>query len=172
MRSTGEVMGIAPTFGEAFFKAQLGAGSKLKTSGLVFISVRDNDKRLLIPIAAELEALGYALAATNGTGQVLQRNGIACRILNKVQQGGDTVLEHLKQLAFVINTPNHKGARSDEGRIRSACAMAGVPCFTTLASAGVLIGAIRQQQRQDFQVRPLQELLPDRGAWRPKAAVG
>ncbi|MDA3960756.1 MAG: carbamoyl-phosphate synthase large subunit [Planctomycetota bacterium] len=167
MRSTGEVMGIAPTFGEAFYKAQLGAGNQLPTSGKVFISVRDNDKRLTLPIAAEIASLGYQILSTRGTGQVLQRNGIPCTILNKVQDGTGSVLDHMDQIAFLINTPNNRGARTDEGKIRSACAVSGTPCFTTLASAAVLVSALRQQSREPYQVRSLQSQLPNAGVWRP-----
>jgi len=168
MRSTGEVMGIAPTFSEAFFKAQLGSGNNVPPSGKVFISVRDNDKRQVIAIAADLAELGYELLSTRGTAQVLNRNGIACKILNKVQDGGETVLDHFDDLAFIINTPNNRGARSDEGRIRSACAVTGTPCFTTLSSVMVLTPALRNQSRSPYQVRCLQSLLPNAGVWKPK----
>ena len=167
MKSTGEVMGIAPTFGEAFFKSQLGAGQALKLAGKVFISVRDNDKRLMIPLAQQIADLGYQICSTRGTGQVLQRNGIKVEILSKVQDGGNTVLNHLRHLAFVINTPNAKGGRSDEGKIRSACAVSNTPYFTTLNSVGALVSSLRQVKRAGYQVRSLQELLPERGVWRP-----
>ncbi|MFW5882566.1 MAG: carbamoyl-phosphate synthase large subunit [Planctomycetota bacterium] len=172
MRSTGEVMGNAPSFGEAFFKAQLGAGNELPETGEVFISVRDNDKRLVIPLAWEVAELGYTILSTRGTGEVLAKNGIPVTILNKVQQGGETLLDHLEQLAFVINTPDNRGGRTDEGRIRSACAQTGTPCFTTLASASALLGAIRSQRREPYQVRTLQELLPGRGIWEQPRLAG
>ena len=90
-----------------------------------------------------------------------------CRVLNKVKDGGDTVLTNLKQIAFVINTPQKRGGGSDEARIRSACAVSNTPYFTTLSSAAALISALKQQKRDDYQVRPLQDILPDRGVWRP-----
>jgi len=167
MKSTGEVMGIAPTFGEAFYKAQLGAGNAVKLTGQVFISVRDNDKRLVILLAQAIADLGFEILTTHGTGQVLERSGIPARVLNKVKDGGDTVLNHLREVAFVINTPNRRGGQSDEGRIRSACAVAATPYFTTLSSAAALVSALKQQKRCDYTVRPLQDLLPDRGVWRP-----
>jgi carbamoyl-phosphate synthase large subunit len=167
MKSTGEVMGIAPTFGEAYFKAQLGAGTHVPLKGKVFISVRDNDKRQILSIAQQLTDLGYEIYTTNGTGRALERNGVPVKRLNKVKDGGDTVLGHLKELAFVVNTPNSKGGRSDEAKIRSACAVANIPHFTTLDSVGALITAIRQVRKYDYQVRPLQDLLPERGVWRP-----
>jgi carbamoyl-phosphate synthase large subunit len=168
MRSTGEVMGIAPTFGEAFYKAQLGAGNALRLDGQVFISVRDNDKRLVILLAQAISDLGYEILTTRGTGVVLERNGIPIRVLNKVKDGGETVLSHLKQIAFVINTPNRRGGGSDEGRIRSACAIGGTPYFTTLSSAAALVSSLKQQHRAEYQVRPLQEFLAERGVWKPK----
>ncbi|MBA2480379.1 MAG: carbamoyl-phosphate synthase large subunit [Planctomycetes bacterium] len=171
MRSTGEVMGIAPTFGEAYYKAQLGAGTAVPLHGKVFISVRDNDKRLMIALAQEIADLGYQISSTRGTGKILERGGIPVKILNKVKDGGDTVLAHLKELAFVINTPNNRGGRSDEGKIRSACAVSGTPYFTTLSSVAALISALRQLKRADYQVRSLQELLPNKGLWKPAEAA-
>jgi len=172
MKSTGEVMGIAPTFGEAYYKAQLGTGSRaIPLSGKVFISVRDNDKRMMVALAYELSDLGYTIFSTRGTGRILERNGVSVTILNKVKDGGDTVLAHLKQLAFVINTPNSRGGRSDEGKIRSACAVSGTPYFTTLSSAAALVQSLRQLKKADYQVRSLQELLPHGGIWRPLAAA-
>ena len=167
MRSTGEVMGIAPSFGEAFYKSQMGAGSTIPFDGKVFISVRDNDKRLIISLAAELADMGYQLLGTGGTAEILNRNGITCEQLSKIQDGGNTVLEHLDQLAFVINTPNNRGARTDEGRIRSACAMRGIPCITTLASAGCLMISLRKARHEGYQVRSLQSMLPGGGVWAP-----
>lgn len=176
MRSTGEVMGIAPSFCEAFFKATMGAGNVLPPNGKVFISVRDNDKRSLIPLAWEIADLGYEIFSTRGTGRVLERNGIAVTTLAKVQDarvsGAPSLLDYLDEVAFVINTPNHRGARSDEGKIRSSCAVRGVPCFTTLAGASALIGALRERRNHTWDVRPLQEILKDGGVWRrPSTAV-
>ncbi len=162
MRSTGEVMGIAPSFGEAFYKAQLGAGNRLreKEKNEVFISVRDNDKRSLIPLAREIADLGYTILSTRGTAGLLLKNGIPAKGVNKIKDGGENLLDHLGSLSFVINTPNHKGARFDEARIRSACAVNGTPCFTTLAAASALVGSLRNEQKQTYSVRSLQELLP------------
>ncbi|GDY12423.1 carbamoyl-phosphate synthase [Planctomycetota bacterium] len=167
MRSTGEVMGIAPTFGEAYYKAEMGSGSTVPLSGKIFISVRDSDKRLIIPLAQQLHDMGYQVYCTQGTSVVLESGGVPVKVLNKIKDGGDTVLGHLKELAFVINTPNAKGGKSDEGKLRSACAVTGVPYYLTLASAAALVSALRQVKRTDWQVRSLQELLPDRGVWRP-----
>jgi len=167
MRSTGEVMGIAPTFGEAFYKAQLGAGNALKPTGKVFISVRDHDKRAVIPLAQGISALGYDIFTTRGTGQVLSRNGIPCTILGKVRDGGDHVLKHLKQMAFVITTPILRGGGSDESKIRSACAVSATPYFTTLNGATALVTALKQQAQKPYQVRPIQDILPDQGRWSP-----
>ena len=170
MRSTGEVMGIAKTYGEAYYKSQLGAGSNVALAGKVFISVRDNDKRLIIPIAQHIVDLGYEIYTTGGTGRILERQGVAVSYLNKVKDGGNTVLQHLKELAFVINTPNNRGGKTDESRIRSACAVSNTPYFTTLSSAAALVGALRQLKRADYTVNSLQELLPNRGVWKALAA--
>ena len=157
MRSTGEVMGIAPSFGEAYFKAQLGAGNNLRKKGKVFISVRDNDKRNMIPLAREIHSLGYEIITTRGTGAALHNNGIPVTQIDKLQNGDDNVLNHLDELAFVLNTPNNRGARTDEGKIRSACAVRGVPCFTTLATASALVGGLVAEAHQTYEVRPLQD---------------
>jgi carbamoyl-phosphate synthase large subunit len=170
MKSTGEVMGIAPTFGEAYYKAQLGAGTNVPLSGKVFISVRDHDKRQVIPLAQQIHDLGYEIYSTGGTARGLVRNGVPVKVLNKVKTGGDTVLGHLKELAFVVNTPNAKGGRSDESKIRSSCAVAQVPYFTTLDSVSSLITALRHVKKHDYHVRSLQELLPERGVWRAAAS--
>ncbi len=167
MRSTGEVMGVAKTFGEAYYKSQLGAGSNVALAGKVFVSVRDNDKRLIIPLAQLIVDLGYQIYTTGGTGKIMERHGVPVTYLNKVRVGGDTVLDHLKELAFVINTPNNRGGKTDESKIRSACAVANTPYFTTLSSAAALVGALRQLKRADYTVLSLQELLPNNGVWRP-----
>jgi carbamoyl-phosphate synthase large subunit len=169
MKSTGEVMGVAPTFGEAYFKAQLGAGTNVPLTGQVFISVRDNDKRLTIALAQQLSDMGYEICSTRGTGKALQRGGVPVTFLNKVKDGGETVLSRLKQIAFVLNTPSNKGAKHDEAKIRSACAVSGKPYFTTLSSAAALVGALRQVKREGYAVAPLQDILPARGVWRPAA---
>jgi carbamoyl-phosphate synthase large subunit len=171
MRSTGEVMCIAMTYGEAYYKSQLGAGSNVALAGRVFISVRDNDKRLIIPLAQHIADLGYEIYTTGGTGRILERGGVPVTYLNKVKDGGNTVLQHLKELAFVINTPNNRHGKTDESRIRSACAVSNTPYFTTLSSAAALVGALRQLKRADYTVVPLQELLPTRGVWRPAHQV-
>jgi carbamoyl-phosphate synthase large subunit len=176
MRSTGEVMGVAASFGEAYYKAEMGAGTTVRLPGMggrdtkVFISVRDHDKRAIIPLAQQIHDLGYQIYCTRGTSTVLLSAGVPVKVLNKITDGGDTVLGHLKELAFVILTPNAKGGKSDEGKLRSSCAVSGVPYFLTLASATALVGALRQIRRADWSVRPLQELLPDRGVWRPATA--
>ena len=169
MKSTGEVMGVAPTFGEAYYKAQLGAGTHVPLSGPVFISVRDSDKRVTIMLAQQLADMGYEILSTRGTARTLERGGVPVTVLNKVKDGGDTVLTRLKQIAFVLNTPSNKGAKHDEAKIRSACAVMGKPYFTTLSSAAALIGALRQLKKQDYSVRSLQEILPGRGVWKQQA---
>ncbi len=167
MKSTGEVMGVARTFGEAYYKAELGAGTNVPMSGPVFISVRDNDKRIAMTLAQQLSDMGYEILSTRGTAKSLMRGGVPVTVLNKVKDGGDNVLTRLKQIAFVVNTPSNKGAKHDEAKIRSACAVAGKPYFTTLSSATALVGALRQLKKHDYTVTPLQEILPGRGVWKP-----
>lgn len=139
MRSTGEVMGVGRTFGEALFKSQLGAGNMLPPAGAtVFISVRDEDKPRAIVVAAELADAGYKLVATRGTGAALAKAGIDCKVVNKVSDGRPNVLDKIKnhEIQLVITTSNEsRGEISDARAIRMAALANRVTYFTTIAGA-------------------------------------
>jgi carbamoyl-phosphate synthase large subunit len=159
MRSTGEVMGIDDSFPVAFAKSQLAANSALPASGQVFVSVADRDKAEVVPVARELEALGYALIATRGTASALRTAGVAVREVPKLQEGRPNLIDYIQndQIALVINTPSGKGARTDEGKIRAAAVAHGVTCITTLAAAQAAVEACRALRQRELTVRALQE---------------
>jgi carbamoyl-phosphate synthase large subunit len=165
MRSTGEVMGIDATFGAAFAKAEIAAGVHLPLKGTVFISVSNPDKRSVIFPAKRLEDLGFHLAATKGTGRVLQRAGVKVEIVPKLSgpqvDGQKNVVEKISsgEIEMVFNTPFGRGARSDGYFIRTAAVAAGVPCITTMAGMAAAVQGIEASVLGTVEVRSLQEHL-------------
>ena len=161
MRSTGEVMGIAPDFAAAFAKAQNAALSKLPREGTVFVSVAPRDRKAVLPIAAKLAAMGYKLVSTSGTGSALAAAGIKVDIVRKVHEGRPNLLDHLANgsIALILNTPSGKGARTDEGRIRASAVSHGVPCITTVAGAKAAVMALERLRQGKLDVYALQDLL-------------
>jgi carbamoyl-phosphate synthase large subunit len=164
MRSTGEVMGIDTTFPMAFAKAQMAASSLLPRSGSIFISVADRDKAEVVTIARRLAELDYRLISTRGTATTLRAAGIAVLELPKIQEGRPNLIDYMKngQVDLVINTPSGKGARTDEGKIRSAAVAHGVTCITTLAAAHAAVDACRALREHELTVCPLQDWFPNR----------
>ncbi|MEU4570766.1 carbamoyl-phosphate synthase large subunit [Micromonospora sp. NPDC023956] len=164
MKSTGEVMGIDTSFGHAFAKSQSAAYGSLPTSGRIFVSVANRDKRGMIFPIKRLADLGFEILATTGTAEVLRRHGIACEQIRKHYETGageDAVSLILGgEVALVINTPQGSGAsaRSDGYEIRSAAVTADIPCITTVPGAAAAVMGIEARIRGDMQVRPLQEL--------------
>jgi len=158
MKSTGEVMGIGRTFGEAFAKSQLAAGSDLPRSGLAFLSVRDADKFVAADIAKELAALGFEILATRGTAQTILDAGIDCTIVNKVTDGRPHIVDRLKndEISFIINTTEGKQAIADSFTIRRTALQHQVSYTTTIAGARATILALKAQQTTD--VNRLQDL--------------
>ncbi|MDG4758685.1 carbamoyl-phosphate synthase large subunit [Micromonospora sp. WMMD710] len=164
MKSTGEVMGIDTNFGHAFAKSQSAAYGSLPTTGKIFVSVANRDKRGMIFPIKRLADLGFEIVATAGTAEVLRRHGIACEQIRKHYQAGegdDAVSLILGgDVALVINTPQGSGAsaRSDGYEIRSAAVTADIPCITTVPGAAAAVMGIEARIRGDMQVRPLQDL--------------
>lgn len=165
MRSTGEVMGMDINFPIAFAKAQAGAYGGLPDSGTVFISVADRDKRNIILPALRFSQLGFSIVTTEGTGEVLQRNGIPARVINKVSShaGDDTIVELInrREVDIVINTPSGSSARADGYEIRASAVAADMPLFTNMAQVSAAVASI-DNIRDGFQVRSLQEYAIDR----------
>ncbi len=161
MRSTGEVMGIAPDFAAAFAKSQLGASSKLPMTGTVFVSVAARDRKAVVPIAAKLSSLGYNLMCTGGTAAALAAEGISVSTVRKIHEGRPNLLDHLAngQIALIVNTPSGKGARTDEGRIRASAVSHGIPCITTINAARAAVAALERLRKGALDVYALQDLL-------------
>lgn len=159
MRSTGEVMGVGKTFGEALFKSQLGSGSVLPPAGTVFISVRDEDKPRAIVVASELLDKGYSLVATRGTAAALVKAGIPCKVVNKVSEGRPSVIDKIKnhEIQLVITTSNEsRGEISDARNIRMAALANRVTYYTTIAGGRAAVEGIKHLS--DAQVCSLQEM--------------
>jgi len=144
MKSTGEVMGSGKSFGEAFFKASLGASSELPHSGMAFISVRDQDKAGVVPVAKRLIESGFSLMATDGTQKVISEAGIACARVNKMQQGQPHIVDEIKNdaIVLVINTTDGKQAISDSYQIRQQALRRKVAYTTTLSGANAICAAL------------------------------
>jgi carbamoyl-phosphate synthase large subunit len=159
MKSTGEAMGSGATFGEAFAKAQLGCRHFLPTGGNAFLSVNDNDKANLIPIARELAGLGFTLLATSGTALTLRAAGLDVTSIYKVNEGRPHVVDYLKnsEIALIVNTPLGKTSFFDERSIRRTALTYGVPCVTTLSGASAVVQAIRSMRDDTWNVPCLQE---------------
>ena len=165
MKSTGEVMGISERFSIAFAKSQLAAGTVLPKSGKVFISVTDRSKEQMTNVARRLERLGFELLATKGTALRLEEAGIRVQPLKKLQEGHPNVLDYVidGNLHLVINTPSGKGARTDEGRIRAAAVLRGIPCITTLQAAEAAIVAMEALRQEEMTVQAVQDRFPNYG---------
>jgi carbamoyl-phosphate synthase large subunit len=166
MRSTGEVMASASDLPTAFAKAERAAGRRLPSSGTAFLSVRDEDKRLVLPVAQALAGLGFRLLATAGTARTLAGAGLAVEYVRKVTEKGEgpSVVDLVRRgrCDLVINTPQGSGARTDGYRIREAALVARVPCITTISGAAAAVEAIAHardevalslQERIDAQAR-------------------
>jgi carbamoyl-phosphate synthase large subunit len=159
MKSTGEVMGSAETFGEAFAKAQISAGQTLPTSGTVFISVTDRDKEGALELAKRFIDLGFKLVATHGTADRLEKAGLPVDRVYKVKEGRPHVVDLIKgdRVQLVINTPHGQEPWFDEKAIRRATVTHRIPAITTIAAAWAAAEGIAALQRNELAVRSLQE---------------
>ncbi len=159
MRSTGEVMGVSDEFAVAFNKSQIAAGVVLPSSGNVFLSIASRHRSGIATMALQLHDMGYKLLATAGTAMELERAGIPVTRVRKLAEGNPNLIDYLKndEVSLIINTPNGKGARTDEGRIRAAAVQFGVPCITTLAAAKMAVEAMSVMRTTSMTVMSLQE---------------
>ncbi|WP_026424380.1 carbamoyl-phosphate synthase large subunit [Actinokineospora inagensis] len=161
MKSTGEVMGIDTSFGKAFAKSQTASYGNLPTSGRVFVSVANRDKRAMVFPVKRLADFGFEVLATSGTAEVLRRNGIPCTVVRKHFEGDDNIVDLIRDggVEMVINTPygNH-GPRVDGYEIRTAAVSRDIPCITTIQGAAAAVHGIEALIRDDIGVRPLQAL--------------
>ena len=159
MKSTGEVMGGADNFGTAFAKAQLAAGQRLPDSGTAFLSVNDDDKQNVVPVARDLAGLGFDLIASKGTAAYLRAHGLDVQVVYKINEGRPHVGDRLfnREVQLVINTPLGRESFFDDMTMRRIAMLYGVPCVTTLTGAAATVSAIRALRADESVVRPLQD---------------
>ncbi len=159
MKSTGEVMGIDANLGTALAKAMLGASINLPMDGKVFLSMKDDDKEGIIPVAKELISLGFDLIATGGTCKHLRDNNIAVERINKVHEGQPHVIDAMinGEIALMINTTQSKSSMSDGRKIRRTAMMRKLPYTTNLSASMAMVQAIRAMKNAEFDVKSLQE---------------
>jgi len=159
MRSTGEVMGVAEGFGSAYLKAQLGAGTKLPREGRVFISVNEQDKRVVMNLAREFHEMGFKIVATRGTQKRIEAAGVPCEFVYKVNEGRPNIADLVKskEVHLIINTPLGRTSFYDERSIRRAAIQYSVPCVTTMTGAIATVAAIGALREEELQVRSLQD---------------
>jgi carbamoyl-phosphate synthase large subunit len=159
MRSTGEVMGIAETFGMAFAKAQISVDGALPQSGAVFVTVNDHDKPTVTPIARRFHELGFAIIATDGTARYLRQRGIPAESVLKVYEGRPNVIDLLVsgRVQLLGNTPPGKLTQQDDYILRQAALQHRVPYTTTMSAASAACDAIDAVRSREGEVRSLQE---------------
>jgi carbamoyl-phosphate synthase large subunit len=166
MKSTGEVMGIDRDFRKAYLKSQIAAGSVLPSTGKVFVSVKNRDKRAVMSLARRLVEMGFSLVATTGTARVLERNGMTVEVIHKVAETySPNALDLMKrgEIALVLNTPEDGRSVKDSAMIRRAAVMHNVPYYLTVDGAQAAIGGIEALLKGELGVRSLQEYHGDLG---------
>jgi carbamoyl-phosphate synthase large subunit len=165
MKSTGEVMGVAASFGEAFAKAQLSAGQVLPRNGTVFFSVNDHDKPAVMELARRYVELGFKIVATEGTANVLESGGLIVERVFKVEEGRPNIVDLIKgdRIQLVVNTPRGQDTIFDEKAIRRAAVLRRVPTITTIAAAQAAVEGIAAMQGNRTTVYALQELHASNG---------
>jgi carbamoyl-phosphate synthase large subunit len=165
MRSTGEVMGIGPKFGEAVFKAFQAAGITIPKSGTVFLSVNDNDKARVLPIAEGLKKFGYQLVATKGTAEYISNRGIPVKTVLKIREGRPNVADDIKngQIDLIINTPLGQRSRADEYTIGWTAIINKVPFITTLSAAEAIVRGLKAKNNQTARYKCLQDYYRSQG---------
>ncbi len=158
MRSTGEVLGMGETFGEAFFKAQEAAGQRLPLSGTVLLTVSDHDKEGVVAVAREFVRLGFTLRATAGTRARLQKAGVPAEVVLKMHEGRPNVVDAIKngEIQLLVNTPSGKLGKEDDSYIRKAAIRHKLPYITTLAAAAAAVKGMAAQKKKPAGVRSLQ----------------
>jgi carbamoyl-phosphate synthase large subunit len=159
MKSTGEVMGGSTSFGVAFAKAQLSVGQRLPERGTAFVSVNNDDKPNLVPIARDLSELGFRLIATRGTAAYLRAYGLDVEVVFKVNEGRPNIADEIvnRKVDLVINTPLGRESFFDDRAVRRAAMLHEVPCITTLTGAAAAVSAIRAMREHGVGVRALQD---------------
>ena len=159
MKSTGEVMGGSTTFGAAFAKAMQSAGQRLPEKGTAFISVNNDDKPNVLPIARNLAELGFAIVATRGTAAYLRAHGIPVEVVFKVNEGRPNIVDHIlnNQVQLIVNTPLGRESFFDDRAMRRVAMLHNVPCITTLTGASAAVEAIRALRTHALEVTAIQD---------------
>jgi len=154
------VMGISSDFGMAFAKAEAASGYSIPTKGTVFISVNDNDKAGVVPMATDLQTLGFKILATKGTADFLAARGVKAETVFKVNEGRPSCVDMIKsgQIDIVFNTPLGRESFYDETAVRKSATQHGVLCVTTLTAAAATVQAIRALREKPLEVASLQEI--------------
>ena len=160
MKSTGEVMGIARTFPEAYAKTRQAIDYAMPEDGTVFVSVCDRDKRAIAPVALALEGLGYNIVATPGTAKTLRAAGIACEVVSRIADGHPNAVDLMEEgkVSFIINTPHGRASRGDGARLRGEAVRRGITCVTALSATIALVQALTASRRREGEVFALQDL--------------
>ena len=160
MRSTGEVMGVAPTFPEAYAKTREAIDYRLPEGGTVMVSVCDRDKRSVAPVALALTGLGYNLVATRGTAKTLHAAGIPCEEVKRVAEGHPNILDRIRggEVAFLINTPHGESSRGDGVLLRGEAVARGIDLVSTMSGAVALVQAVSAARRGGAGPVALQDL--------------
>jgi len=159
MRATGEVMGIADSFGSAFYKAQEAAGVKLPMEGNVLLTVTDKDKKSLLPIAKQIKELGFRIYATEGTGKFLEENGIKNDVLKKLHEGRPNLSDVIKNqdIQLIINTPIGRSSKYDDSYIRLMAIQYKIPYITSMAAAWASVEGIKTVKSEKVSAKSLQD---------------
>ena len=159
MRATGEVMGIAASFGEAFYKAQEAANSKLPVEGAVLLTIAHKDKKHLLPIAQKIEKLGFVIFATTGTSEFLNKKGVKNTPIKKLQEGRPNIADAIKnkEINLIINTPMGRASKDDDSYIRMMAIQYKISYITTLSAASASVEGIAAAKQNVLQVKPLQD---------------
>ena len=159
MRATGEVMGIGPNFGIAFYKAQSATGAKLPLEGNVLLTVADKDKIALAPIAKKISALGFQIFATEGTAKVLTARGIQNTLIKKINEGQPNIADAIKngELHLIVNTPHGRGSQTDDSYIRTMAIQRKLPYVTSLAAAEATAAGIAAANKYKIEPQALQD---------------
>jgi carbamoyl-phosphate synthase large subunit len=159
MKATGEVMGIDINFGLAYYKSQIATGTDLPITGNIFISVKDEDKPLIVQVAKKLKELGFNILTTKGTGEVLINAGVEVKLLPKIHEGRPNVVDYIKsgKINLIINTPSGKGSKDDEFQIRRAAVEHNIPYITTITGVFAVLEGIKEVKRGSLTVKSIQE---------------
>jgi carbamoyl-phosphate synthase large subunit len=171
MRATGEVMGLADTFGLAFYKAEEAAGSKLPLEGNVLLTVADKDKPALLPIAKDIQKLGLKIYATENTARFFSENGIENTLIKKLHEGRPNVLDAIEnnEIKLIINTPVGRASKHDDSYIRMKAIQHKIPYITSMASAEASVRGIEAMKKSKISPKPLQDYYEDNNAVQPVA---